>query len=160
MAADYVFQPMAASDLTLIRRWLALPHVEEWWGDPEEQYALVSGDLHEPATNQYIVSAGDPLAYLQCYELTEWNAGFGPQPQGTRGIDLFIGEPTMIGRGHGSALLRRFVDGLLQKGVPRVMTDPDPDNARAVCAYVKAGFQRDRMVETPDGPALMMVRNP
>ena len=61
MAPDYVFQPMAASDLTLIRRWLALPHVEEWWGDPEEQYALVSGNLHEPTMNQYIVSAGDPL---------------------------------------------------------------------------------------------------
>ena len=66
----------------------------------------------------------------------------------------------MIGRGHGSALVRRFVDGLLQKGVPRVMTDPDPDNARAVRAYAKAGFQHDRMVETPDGPALLMVRNP
>jgi aminoglycoside 6'-N-acetyltransferase len=49
---------------------------------------------------------------------------------------------------------------LLQKGAPRVMTDPDPDNARAVRAYAKAGFQHDRMVETPDGPALLMVRNP
>ena len=61
MAPDYVFQPMAASDLTLIRRWLELPHIMEWWGDPEEQYALVSGNLHEPTMNQYIVSAGDPL---------------------------------------------------------------------------------------------------
>ncbi|MGY4449080.1 hypothetical protein ACVWZR_003740 [Bradyrhizobium sp. i1.3.1] len=27
-------------------------------------------------------------------------------------------------------------------------------------AYEKAGFVRDRMVETPDGTALLMVREP
>jgi aminoglycoside 6'-N-acetyltransferase len=160
MALDYVFRPMTAADLPLIRRWLALPHVREWWGDPHEQYALVSGDLDEPAMDQYIFStAGDSLGYLQCYDLTEWNTGFGPQPPGTRGIDLFIGEPNMIGRGHGSALIRRFVDNLLQKGAPRVVTDPDPANSRALRAYEKAGFEKDRMVETPDGPALLMVRS-
>jgi RimJ/RimL family protein N-acetyltransferase len=41
---------------------------------------------------------------------------------------------------------------LLAKGAPRVVTDPDPANARAVRAYEKAGFQKDRMVDTPDGP--------
>ena len=38
MAPDYVFRPMTAADLPLIRRWLAVPHVGEWWGDPAEQY--------------------------------------------------------------------------------------------------------------------------
>jgi aminoglycoside 6'-N-acetyltransferase len=92
MAPDYVFRPMTAGDLPLIRRWLALPHVLEWWGDPHQQYALVSGDLDEPAMDQFIFSAaGSPFGYLQCYDLTEWNTGFGPQPPSTRGIDLFIG---------------------------------------------------------------------
>jgi aminoglycoside 6'-N-acetyltransferase len=49
---------------------------------------------------------------------------------------------------------------LLTSGIPRVVTDPDPDNARAVRAYAKAGFQRERMIKTPNGPALLMVRNP
>ncbi len=87
MAPDYLFRPMAVSDLPLIRRWLALPHVREWWGDPQQQYTLVSGDLDEPAMDQYIFStAGGPFAYLQCYDLTAWNSGFGPHPLGTRGI--------------------------------------------------------------------------
>jgi len=160
MAPDYVFRPMTAADLPLIRYWLVLPHVMEWWGDPEEQYVLVSGDLDEPAMDQYIFStAGNSLGYLQCYDLTEWNTGFGPQPAGTRGIDLFIGEPNMIGRGHGSALIRCFVDNLLQKGAPRIVTDPDPANSRALRAYEKAGFVIDRTVTTPDGPALLMVRS-
>jgi aminoglycoside 6'-N-acetyltransferase len=161
MAPDYVFRPMTSADLGLIRRWLALPHVREWWGDPEEQDALVSGDLDEPAMDQYIVSmAGNPFGYLQCYDLTAWNSGFGTHPQGTRGIDLFIGVPDMIERGHGSALIRAFVDGRLENGAPRIVTDPDPANLRAIRAYEKAGFERDRMVDTLDGPALLMVRNP
>jgi aminoglycoside 6'-N-acetyltransferase len=161
MAPDYVFRPMTSADLPLVRCWLALPHVVEWWGDPDEQYALVSSDLDEPAMDQYIVSmAGNPFGYLQCYDLTAWNSGFGTHPKGTRGIDLFIGEPDMIERGHGSALIRTFVDDRLKDGAPRIVTDPDPANHRAVSAYEKAGFERDRMVDTLDGPALLMVRNP
>jgi aminoglycoside 6'-N-acetyltransferase len=161
MAPDYVFRPMTASDLALVRYWLSLPHVREWWGDPQQQYALVSGDLDEPAMDQYIFStAGSPFAYLQCYDLTAWNSGFGAQPPGTRGIDLFIGEPDMIERGHGTAMIRCFVDDRLQKGAPRIVTDPDPANGRAISAYRKSGFEKDRVVETPDGPALLMIRNP
>jgi aminoglycoside 6'-N-acetyltransferase len=161
MAPEYAFRPMTPADLPSIERWLALPHVRQWWGDPAEQYKLVSGDLDEPAMDQYIVSVtGNPFGYLQCYDLTAWNSGFGTQPLGTRGIDLFIGEPTMIERGHGSALIRCFTEDRLTQGVPRMVTDPDPANRRAIRAYEKAGFERDRVVETSDGPALLMVRNP
>jgi aminoglycoside 6'-N-acetyltransferase len=144
----------------MIRRWLALPHVREWWGDPAEQYELVSGDLNEPAMDQFIVSTGgSDFGYIQCYDLTAWNSGFGEQPKGTRGIDLFIGEPGMIERGHGSGLIRAFVDNKLAQGAPRMVTDPDPDNPRAIRAYEKAGFEKVDLVDTPDGIALLMVRN-
>jgi len=161
MGPVYRFRPLTRDDLPLIRRWLALPHVREWWGDPSEQYKLVSGDLDVSAMDQFIVqTAGDDFGYLQCYDLTAWNSGFGTHPKGTRGIDLFIGEPGMIARGHGSALIRAFVDERLRNGAPRIVTDPDSSNTRAVRAYAKAGFEEAGMVDTPDGPALLMVRNP
>jgi aminoglycoside 6'-N-acetyltransferase len=157
--ARYAFREMTADDLPMIKRWLAEPHVREWWGDPVEQYALVCGDLDEPAMDQYIVSSdGRDFGYLQCYDPTAWNSGFGEQPKGTRGIDLFIGEADMIAHGHGSAMIRAFVDERLQRGAPRVVTDPDPNNLRAVSAYENAGFTRVGMVDTPDGPSLLMVR--
>ena len=161
MAPAYAFHPMSRDHLPMIRRWLETPEVVRWWGDPNEQYGLVSGDLDHPDMDQFIVALADePFGYIQCYALSTWNQGFGPQPQATRGIDQFIGEPNMIGRGHGSDFIRQFTDGLLASGIPRVVTDPDPDNVRAVRAYARAGFQRERLIDTPDGQALLMVRNP
>jgi aminoglycoside 6'-N-acetyltransferase len=161
MAPQYQFRPMFAADLPMVRRWLETPHVAQWWHDPDEQFALVSEDLDHPAMDQFVVAADHrPFAYLQCYDPTAWSDnGLGTHPLGTRGIDQFIGEPDMVDRGHGSALIRSFVDGLLKTGTPRVVTDPDPENVRAVRAYEKAGFQKARLVNTPDGRALLMVRN-
>jgi aminoglycoside 6'-N-acetyltransferase len=150
---------MSAGDLALVRGWLARPHVAEWWQDADE-FEYVSGDLAHHDVAQFIVTVDErPLGYLQCYNIGEWNAGFGPQPSGTRGIDQFIGEADLIGRGHGSAFIRRFIEELLGNGTPRVVVDPSPANPRAIRAYEKAGFRRDREVDTPDGRALLMVRN-
>jgi aminoglycoside 6'-N-acetyltransferase len=160
MDGAYVFRTMAVADLPMIRRWLETPEVVRWWGDPDEQYELVSGDLTHPDMDQLIVSLdGRAFAYIQCYALSTWNQGFGAQPYSTRGIDQFIGEVDMIGRGHGANFIRQFVANCWARGTPRIVTDPDPVNVRAVRAYEKAGFARERMVDTPDGPALLMVRD-
>jgi aminoglycoside 6'-N-acetyltransferase len=158
----YAFRPMTAADLATVRQWLAKPHVAEWWGDPAEQFRLVSDDLTHPAMDQFIVEyERRPFAYLQYYDPGAWpNNGFGTLPTGARGIDQFIGEDDMIARGHGSAFIRAFADRLLDAGVPQVLTDPSPANARAIKAYEKAGFCKQRPVDTPDGVALLMVRHP
>jgi aminoglycoside 6'-N-acetyltransferase len=151
---------MTSADLPLIKRWLETPHVSEWWHDATEQFELVSGDLDHPNVAQFIVRTNErPFAYLQCYRLSDWSHGFGPHPDGTRGIGQFIGEADLLGRGHGSAFVRAFVDELLAIGTPRVILDPEPGNARAIRAYEKAGFVRDRLVDTPNGVALLMVRD-
>jgi aminoglycoside 6'-N-acetyltransferase len=157
----YSYRHMSAVDLPMIRRWLETSEVAQWWGDPNEQFALVSEDLAHPAMDQFVVALDDrAFAYLQCCDPMAWpENGFGEQPNGARGIDQFIGEPDMIGHGHGSAMIRGFVDNLLNRGTPRVLTDPDPENIRAVSAYDKAEFQKTRLVDIPDGRALLMVGN-
>jgi aminoglycoside 6'-N-acetyltransferase len=160
-AGAYQFRPMTAADLPLVLHWLKQPHVVQWWGDTHEQFALVSGDLEVEAMEQFIVAFGDrPFAYIQCYDLMVWpDNGLGEHPSGTRGIDQFIGDSDMVDRGHGSAFIRAFIERMLADGAPRIITDPDPANARAIRAYQKAGFEKVHLVDTPDGIALLMVRD-
>jgi aminoglycoside 6'-N-acetyltransferase len=162
VAQPYAFLPMTAADLATVRNWLARPHVAQWWGEPDEQLALIRGDLQHPSMDQFIVAFDErPFAYLQCYDPAAWpQHGFGDLPAGTRGIDQFIGETDMLDHGHGSALIRAFVENLLRTGAPQVLTDPSPANGRAIRAYEKAGFRKERPVSTPDGNALLMVRTP
>ena len=156
---SYQFRPMSADDLPLVRDWLRVPHVKEWWHDADD-FEFVSGDLGHHDMAQFIVTLGErPLGYLQCYRIGDWHAGFGPQPDGTRGIDQFIAEAGMVGRGHGSAFIRQFIEGLLDSGTPRIVIDPSPTNPRAIRAYEKAGFRRVHEIDTPDGRALLMVRD-
>lgn len=62
---------MTSADLSLVRCWLETPEVMRWWGQPEEQYALVSGDLYHPDMDQFIVALGEhSFAYIQCYALS------------------------------------------------------------------------------------------
>ena len=42
--------------------------------------------------------------------------------------------------------------------VTKIQTDPSPENERAISSYKRAGFEAVREVDTPDGPALLMIK--
>jgi RimJ/RimL family protein N-acetyltransferase len=68
------------------------------------------------------------------------------------GIDLFIGEPDLIGRGHGPALIRAF---LRDVAFPRYRVDlcvigPALSNVAAIRAYEKAGFRFLKTYNEPE----------
>ena len=155
----YAFRPAKPADLPLLRRWLRTRQVRRWWGDPEAEAALLEADLDEPRMVMRIVSfEGVPFAYAQDYAVEVWpQQHFAFLPSGSRAIDAFIGEPDMIGRGHGSAFLRRLAGRLIAQGVPRVAIDPDVNNRRARRAYARAGFRGHRIVNTSDGAVVLMI---
>ena len=154
---SYSFRPGTHADIPLLRRWRAQPHVIEWWGEPEvEDPEEVLADAR---VAMWIVEhAGRPFAYAQDYNPHNWDPHpFSHLPSGSRGIDQLIGEPDMVGRGHGSAFVRQHVERLFAAGAPAVGTDPHPDNARAICAYRKAGFEIvGGPLDTRWGRALLM----
>jgi aminoglycoside 6'-N-acetyltransferase len=156
--APYAFRHVAASDLSLLRRWLSEPHVREWWGDPERAQTNIKEHLDDPSIDVFIVKYRDkPLGYIQSWNPhAEENHPCRDQPPGTRGIDQFIGEPELVNRGHGSAFIRTFVADLFEAGASRVITDPNPRNARALKAYEKAGFRPLGYRMTISGEALLM----
>lgn len=145
MIADnqYSFRKATAADLPLLAAWQSNPHVRTWW-DSEPYDAA---DLADPRVARWIVStAGRPFAFMQDYTVHGWeDHHFAELPTGSRGIDQFIGDPEMIGVGHGSAFIGARVRALFDAGVPVIGTDPHPANERAIAVYRKLGFE-------PSGP--------
>lgn len=157
----YVFRPVAPADLPLLRRWLHTPEVVRWWGEPDEQMALLEEDLHDVRmTMRLVLYKGRPFAYTQDYAVHDWpQPHFAALPVGSRAIDAFIGEHRMIGRGHGSLFLRLLAERLRLDGAPVVAIDPDVRNLRACRAYRQAGFRGETVVATAGGPAILMTFN-
>jgi aminoglycoside 6'-N-acetyltransferase len=155
----YSLRPVSADDLPMLRRWLESAEPRRWWGDPDFELALIKEDLGNPLMRMRIVSLdGRPFAYVQDHDIGAWPQDHLARfPARTRAVDTFIGEPDLIGRGHGSAYLRLIARQLLAEGAPCVVVDPDPDNLRARRAYAKAGFGAERLVQTPEGMVVLMV---
>src|SRR5690349_21251806 len=66
--STYAFRRAGRRDLMLLRSWLCTPDVVRWWGDPDEQAALLREDLDQPRMVMRIVSyEGRPFAYAQDY---------------------------------------------------------------------------------------------
>ncbi len=163
MPDSYRFRPAGPADLPMLRRWRECPEVLPWWGAWEHPEAEFAAHLADPAMALWMVElAGRPFAFLQDYACHAWDPHpFSYLPAGSRGVDLYIGEPDMLGRGHGSALLRRQGDRLFAAGAPAIGTDPHPDNLRARRAYEKAGFVvASGPVDTRWGRAVLMERWP
>ena len=158
----YDFRAVTEADLPMLAAWLAEPHVQEWWDDgPDASLAEIREAMDSVETEPLIVELGGrPIAYVQSYDPhLEDGHPYRDQPFGTLGIDISIGPPEFVGKGHGSAIVRQFTDMLFEEGCPRVVIDPHPDNLRAIRAYEKAGFRAfDRRTSTY-GPALMMARD-
>ena len=162
MAEDpsaYSFRPATAADLPMLRAWLGTPEVVRWWGDPDREAATLKEDLDEPRMMMRIVCfEGRPFAYVQHYQVDAWpQPHFAHLPAGSRAVDAFIGEPDMLGHGHGSIFLKLLSEQLKAEGAPVVAIDPDVGNLRARRAYGRAGFRGESIVETGEGPAVLML---
>lgn len=163
MAPAYRFRPVAAADLPLLYQWRAAPHWVDWWGPPDQDRGFFEEAMADPHTAAWIVELdGRPFAYAQDYDPHAVPGHhFAHLPPGARGVDQSIGDPGLIGLGHGSAFVRLHCRRLFAAGAPAIGTDPHPDNARAIRAYLKAGFAiRGGAVDTRWGRCLPMENWP
>ena len=160
--ARYSFRPVVEADFDLLRQWLAAPHVARWWGEVESEIAQIREHIRPDSTvNPFIVALdGMPFAYIQSYDLDcEIDHPYAPQPPKTFGIDQSIGIESLLGKGHGPAMMRAFCDRLFTAGASTVITDPETTNEAAIRAYEKAGFAKDRIITSEYGTVWLMTLN-
>jgi aminoglycoside 6'-N-acetyltransferase len=148
--------------LPVLADWLTQPHVSKWWGEPNRELELIRTGRSSGEADGYVVYlAGQPMGYVQSwvpanFDEEEW---MQQQPEGTIGVDIFVGEPAVTGKGLGPAIIRQFCAKLIDDGAKRIIIDPDPANERAVSAYRKAGFRPLAEYPSPSGATLLMEFN-
>ena len=167
---SHSFTPLREEDLALVRRWLMEPHVRRWWDDGvylpypdaviEEYRVAIRG---EDPTYRYIAHLDDRAAGMfQHYRIADDDeyATALALAEDAVGVDLFIGEPDLLGRGNGPELLRAF---LREVAFPFHRLDvcvigPSVKNAAAIRAYAKAGFRplREAVVRGEPDPEYLM----
>lgn len=149
---------MRRADFPLLRGWLGHPHVRAWWGDPEEELALIEEDLDGTTCDMRVVWAEAPFAFVQDYPVRAYGAPhYGHLPDAARAMDTFLGDPVYLGLGHGARYLRARADALFDAGVPAVAVDPDPGNAQAIATYRKAGFREVGLRRCEDGSETLVM---
>lgn len=169
MNGEITFRRITRDDFPLLSVWLAHPHVQRWWAhDPSP--AAVERDFGdtvdgvEPAEDYIVVLDGRPVGHMQfCRfldypEYVEEMESVYPVGTGSATIDYFIGEPDLVGRGVGTAVISAFVDRVWVEhpDVTHVVVPVNSLNVASWRALQKAGFrlvaQGDLSPDNPDDP--------
>ncbi len=156
---NYAFRPMTRADYPMFANWLTHPHINGWWGDSATELRLVDEDMDKGVVDMRIAQAdGAPFAFIQDYNAHAFGAPqYKDQPDTARAIDTFLGDPAFLGQGHGAGYIAARLSEL-RRHYPVVLTDPDPNNTRAINAYTRAGFRKVKIAPCEDGdPVQVMI---
>jgi len=128
-----------------------MPHWREWWGEAETELGYLRDMLAgRDTTRPFLFLLDDtPAGYIQNWYIADhlrepWlsKAPWLKQvPTGSIGVDMAIGNPNLLSKGLGSAVLTAFTTRLRSEGYEDILIDPDTTNTRAIRAYEKAGFR-------------------
>jgi aminoglycoside 6'-N-acetyltransferase len=136
-----------------VRRWYDDVPTETYPDDTLSDYrAAMRG---EDPTDLYVIRLDSrPIGVLQSYRIDD-HPEYAAQVALGRpaiGIDLFIGEPDLIGHGHGPALIRSFLRDVAFRRyeVDLCVIGPTLSNVAAIRAYEKAGFRFLKTYLEPD----------
>lgn len=157
---NITFEKANFSHLETILKWLAEPHIQEFWDNSKEHKDDIINFVEgrKTASNYadgkyvYWITSfnGEPFAMLMTIEETldskinqekiEHISATGH----TYNLEYMIGNTKFFGKGYGAKTLSEFIDYFRQNIDPKADTfliDPASNNPRAKYIYMKAGFE-------------------
>ncbi|MGE0525710.1 MAG: GNAT family N-acetyltransferase [Bdellovibrionales bacterium] len=115
--AEISFRRLNKQDFSLLHRWLNEPHMRSFYQrhpvsleEVVEKYSpRVDGSV--PTHCHIALVDGVPIGKIQCYRVADYPE-YGKEIGASDGIsvDLFIGEPSFLGRGMGKAMLTSYLE--------------------------------------------------
>ncbi|KGP71168.1 GNAT family N-acetyltransferase [Pontibacillus yanchengensis] len=151
-------RPMSPTDFLLMTKWLQDEEVLQYYGNPDDPYSYERIlEKYSPRLNgeedvpPFIVERDtDPIGFMQSYPVKKEDAKAWGLPENKTyiGIDQFIGEPRLWGKGIGTQMVKRFVvDVMIHKNPDGIVLDPEVHNMRAIRCYEKCGFKKVCKIE-------------
>ncbi|MFD7969645.1 GNAT family N-acetyltransferase [Streptomyces clavifer] len=153
-------------DFPQLRQWLAQPHVARWWNH-ETSSEAVKRDFgpaargQEPSEDLLVLLDGEPIGLVQRCRFADYPdylaelAAEVDVPDGAVTIDYLIGDPCLVGQGHGVRMIRAVVGATWteQPDVTAIIVPVQVANRASWRALEKAGFHRvaEASLE-PDNP--------
>ncbi len=160
------FRPATLEDLTLLEAWMQEPHWRKWWGAADKEIGYIRDMLDRKDSTRPFIFQEDGMdkGYIQVWKIedvrgTEWEEKepwVGMVPVEAVGVDLSIGREVDLEKGIGTRALKAFVAKLYAEGCRSIVIDPAPENARAIRAYHKAGFEEIAELLGKTGDSLIM----
>lgn len=154
------FRPLTAEDLPRLHEWLNREHVARWWRERptleevvEHYLPAIEGD--DPTDLYAVVLDGRDAGFVETYVVAdhpEWQ-DVVQVGDGVAGVDLFVADEALTGKGLGTEILRSFVRDVVFAD-PRIVAcvaDPETGNTASLRAFAKAGFRRIREFDDPGG---------
>ena len=148
-----VIRPLFESDIALMRRWLYLPHVAEWYKHPEHWLNELKERRGEFSfLSHFIIEfEGIPIGFCQYYdcffaqehEVWSDNLNVGERQGENFSLDYLIGEPEYLRRGHGGQAVRLLSEKIRRLGAKRIIAEPEPENLASCRVLESCGFVRD-----------------
>jgi RimJ/RimL family protein N-acetyltransferase len=146
-------RPLTGADLVQLSRWLAAPHVTQWWRDPADLQSVqaeyqpsIDGD--DPTEVFIIEVAGRAAGLIQRYLIDDdpgWARTIrltGAVSGCAAGIDYLIGDPALTGQGYGTAAIAAFTSLTFGRypQADAVVAVPQQANVASCRALERAGY--------------------
>jgi aminoglycoside 6'-N-acetyltransferase len=137
----------------LLGTWLGAPHVRDWWNHDPSLDAIERDfggtiDGAEPGEDWIAELDGRPIGLLQYSRFSDYPdytdemAPVYPVDDGMASIDYLVGDPDMVGRGLGSAMISAFVAFVWHHDptTTSLVVPVNSANTRSWRALMRAGF--------------------
>jgi aminoglycoside 6'-N-acetyltransferase len=152
MKGDLLIRLMNHNDFDIMVKWLNDQRVLEFYEEPPSSLDKVK-EKYGPRIEgkHYVIPCiveykKQPLGYIQYYEIPEDDLkkyGFTSN-QNIYGIDQFIGETKLWGKGIGTSMILMMLNFLKSKGASKVVLEVKKNNIRAMKSYMKCGFKKTK----------------
>ncbi len=147
-------RPATVADVAMLEEWARRPHVARATSDdPEVTEAFEGVDWVEEVTRrdelgpdvwEVLVAEldGRPIGMIQITDPhREPDHYWGEIEPNLRSLDIWIGEPDMLGRGHGTEMMRQAIARCFaDPSVTAIVIDPLESNDEAIRFYRRLGF--------------------